>query len=97
MPDTDEETTEELKLINDINLKSLADGFAKVLGQHVGGTFDVTLKKFEQTRSSVFNEFEIVITVSRVAAYPQCSSNARWFQATRPPAAGEAGRVRGAR
>jgi hypothetical protein len=72
MPDIDDETTEELKLINDMNLKSLADGFAKVIGQHVGGTFDVTLKKFEQTRSSFAPQFEIVLTVQDESSMERC-------------------------
>lgn len=63
MPDIDEETTEDLKLINDMNLKSLTDDFAKALSQHVGGKFEITLRKFEQIRSGIGDHYEIVLTV----------------------------------
>jgi hypothetical protein len=72
VPDIDAETTEELKLINDINLKSLADSFAKAIGQHVGGTFEVTLKKFEQTSSGFLNRFEIVMIVEDESTLDRC-------------------------
>jgi hypothetical protein len=68
MPDIDEETTEDLKLINDMNLKSLADSFAKAIGQHVGGTFEVAIKKFEQTSSGYLSRFQIEMTVKDESA-----------------------------
>jgi hypothetical protein len=43
-------------------------------GPACGGTFDIALKKFEQTRSSFVNEFEIILTVrdeSRMDRYRQ--------------------------
>lgn len=64
MPDIDEDkTTEDLKLINDMNLRALAEDFARAMSQHVGGTFEITVKRFEQTRSSFVNEFEIALVV----------------------------------